>query len=333
MISFTAPIFLLLLFGLPLYLILYRLSVFQKVGIPLTLSDWNGRAFKWHSSRIKIIRWLAGFFCVVGYIFAVIAGAGPVKYIQEKLYAGKGAGIIIAVDVSPSMAARDMDAETRLDVAKKAIKEFAKNRAQDSIGLVAFGSDAALLVPPSLDRATFFNRLNALTIGELGEGTAIGLALTVAAANLAHTDFARSSVILLTDGENNAGEIHPKTAASLYDTYGISLYVTGVGKKGDVPIDYVDSFTGKRVSGILSSDFNELALKNIADIAHGVYFSASDLVSLNYVFSLAEESLPPVSVAWTQTKEITFVQPLLLLALVSFSLSWVLRRLVLGAII
>jgi Ca-activated chloride channel family protein len=333
MISFAHPLFFVLLCALPLYAVLLKTRILGRIEFPLTIGDWDGSPFRWNSPALRFARFVAVVFFVAAFGLAVTAAAGPVRFIQERMYSGNGAGIIFALDVSPSMAARDMQGGSRLEAAKSGIRSFAAQRPGDSLGLVAIGSDAALLVPPTRDEAAFLSRLDSLSIGELGDGSAIGLGLAVAAAHLVDRQYSRSAVILMTDGENNAGEIHPNTAARLYHTHGISLFVTGIGTRGEVPVDYTDPSTGNRVTGMLSSEFSENALKEIADAADGYYLSSPDSASLEYVFDLADESVPPAASSWTRTMEQRFEQPLLAAALVLFALSWIVRRLVMGALI
>jgi len=333
MISFARPVFFLLLFALPLYGFLLKAGILGKIEFPLTLGDWDGVPFGWSSPAMRTARWIAGIFFAAAFCIAAIAAAGPVRYVQERMYSGSGAGIVFALDASPSMAARDMQGLSRLEAAKACIRDFSDRHHGDSLGLVAIGSDAALLVPPTRDHAAFLSRLDSLAIGELGDGSAIGLGLAVAAAHLVDQEYTHSSVILMTDGENNAGEIHPKTAAALYAKHGLSLYVTGIGTKGEVLLDYTDPATGKRISGVLASEFSEGALKEIADAAGGYYLASPDSASLEYVFTLAGESLPPSTAAWTRTREQRFEQPLLAAALALFALSWIIRRLVMGSLL
>ena len=123
------------------------------------------------------------------------------------------------LDISPSMAAKDMSGETRIAAAKKIIRKFVAKYPGDSFGLTALSSSAALILPPTIDHKVFLSRLDSLSIGELGNGTAIGMGLAVSSAYMTRTKLNSSYIVLLTDGENNTGEINPKTAAKVLVKY------------------------------------------------------------------------------------------------------------------
>jgi len=333
MFSFNRPEFLLLGFLVPLYYVLRRTGMLARIEFPLTLGDWNGIPFRWSSPVMRgalaasRIAALAGFFCIVA------ALSSPVRYRQERMFSGNGTGIVFALDVSPSMAARDLGSETRLDTARHFIHSFMEKRTGDTFGLVALGSDAALMVPPTTDHGVFRSRLDSLAIGELGDGTALGLGLAVAAAHLVTRDERRSCVILLTDGENNAGEINPKTAAGIYPDNNIRLFVVGIGTRGQVPIEYTDPATGKQYSGVLDSDYNEAALRSIAERGGGTYIQAGSRGALESVFAEIGVSVPSSASSWTRTVEEPLERPVIIAALGLLALVWFLRRIVMGAVL
>ena len=333
MISFIRPSCLLLVLCLPVYGLLKKFRVFRAFELPLTLGDWNGLPFRWVSPFMRIADTASRVCAAAAFLCVVIAASGPVRFAQERVYSGSGTGIVFVLDVSPSMAARDLGADTRLEVARHFIRDFTGKRPGDSFGLVALGSSAALLVPPTTDHASFNARLDSLAIGELGDGTALGLGLAVAAAHLVGRTGSRSCAIMLTDGENNAGEINPKTAASLYGENGIDLYVIGVGSRGDVPLEYVDPETGKAYSGVFASDYNESALRDIAVRGGGTYISATSRDALAAVFSGIGESVSSTNSSWTRSIEESLDMPFILAALCLFPLVWFLRRIVMGALL
>jgi len=209
-----------------------------------------------------------------GLFLLFFSAAGPVIKTTETVWLNRGADIVFVLDVSPSMAAIDMDGKNRFTAAKSLITEFAQKRPSDSIGLVAMGSDAALLVPPALDREVLTDRLERLQIGEMGDGTALGLGLAVAAFHLEKSGAKRRVTVIITDGENNAGGIHPETAASMLRDMGISLWVIGLGSGGEVPIDYIDPNTRMRRSGMFDSRFDTESLRRLSISGGGIYISA-----------------------------------------------------------
>ena len=333
MVSFERPLYLFLSLLIPLFFFLRRSGALGRIEFPLTLGDWNGLPFRWSSGFVRVASFMVGACACAGFLALVVALSGPVRFRQEPVYTKPGTGVVFALDVSPSMAARDIGGETRIDAARAYIRSFAAKRPGDSLGLVALGRDAALLVPPTQDHRAFLARLDSLAIGELGDGTALGLGLAVAAAHLLGRDPGRACVILLTDGENNTGEINPKTAAGIYPEKGIGLFVIGIGTSGEVPLEYTDPATGKRYAGTLDSKFDEGALRDIALKGHGTYISAANREALDAVFAAIDESVPVSASSWTRTVTDPLETPVIFAALILFALSWVFARLFLKAVI
>jgi Ca-activated chloride channel family protein len=149
---------------------------------------------------------------------------------------------------------------------------------------VSFSREAALRVPPTFDKNTFLERLESLQIMSLGDGTAIGMGVAVAALHLDKSSADQGIIVLLTDGENNAGEIQPESAAEIAASLGIKIYVIGIGTQGEVPIEYTEPETGILKKGMFNSRFNEQLLADIAESANGRYFSAKSPGALTSVF-------------------------------------------------
>jgi Ca-activated chloride channel family protein len=236
--------------------------------------------FKWD----LVIKFLA-VVELAGVCLLFLAAAGPERRINQTVWLSRGADILFVLDLSPSMAGIDMDGQSRFDAARNLVRDFAERRPSDAIGLAALGYDAALLVPPTLDRRTLAERLDRLRVAELGDGTALGMGLAVAARHLRNSQASRRVVILITDGENNAGALNPQTAAALLADSGISLWVIGVGSGGEIPIDYVDPFTRMRRTGIFDSRFNEESLRSLSEAGGGIYISAPSADTLAAAFS------------------------------------------------
>ncbi len=333
MISFNRPLFLLLILLIPLYFLLRKAGFLRNIEFPLTLGDWNGLPFKWSSPVMSGAALVSRAAAIAGFICIVFAVSQPVRFRQEHVYSGTGTAIVFALDISPSMAARDLGSETRLDTARLFITSFMDKRQGDSFGLVALGSEAALLVPPTTDHTVFKGRLDSLVIGELGDGTAIGLGLAVAATHLVNREKKHSCVILLTDGENNTGEINPRTAAGIFVDNNIRLYIVGIGTKGEVSIDYTDPATGKQYSGVLASDYNETELRSIADKGGGSYVAAGSRGALESVFADIGDSIPSNNSSYSRTIEEPLEKPLILVTLGLFSLLWFLKRVIIGAVL
>ena len=206
-----AAFFLLLL--VPALFIARALGVFTRIAFPATLSDWGGKTFEWKGRLRSAASFVSRIFIIAAFAFTVAALADPVVYHQERVYTSRGADILFVVDTSPSMAVKDIANMTRLDAARRAIRTLSLDTGGISFGLVAMATEAAIVVPPTTDRAVFFSRLDALSIGSLGDGTAIGTGLSTAVYHLSSSAAPKKCIVLVTDGENNAGSIHPETAA------------------------------------------------------------------------------------------------------------------------
>jgi Ca-activated chloride channel family protein len=231
-------------------------------GVPFKTSQING-----------VVR-LLNFMELTGLFLLFFSAAGPSMKTAEIVWLNRGADIIFILDVSPSMAAIDMDGKNRYDTGRTMIAEFAHRRPTDSIGLVAFGEDAALLLPPTSDRQALELRLEQLRIGELGDSTALGMGIAVAAYHLDKSTAKRKIAVLITDGENNAGAIHPETAADLLRELGISFWVIAIGSMGEVPIDYVDPYTKIRRTGIFDSRYDTESLRRLCASGSGTFIPA-----------------------------------------------------------
>jgi Ca-activated chloride channel family protein len=222
---------------------------------------------------------------LLGVFLLFLAAAGPERRTNQTIWLSRGADILFVLDLSPSMAGIDMDGKNRFEAARALIRDFAERRPSDAIGLAALGYDAALLVPPTMDRRPLLDRLDRLRVAEMGDGTALGMGLAVAAQHLRNSRSPRRVVILITDGENNAGALNPETAAALLADTGVSLWVVGVGSGGEIPIDYVDPLTRMRRTGIFDSRFNEDSLRSLSEAGRGIYLAAPSAEALTAAFS------------------------------------------------
>ncbi|MDR1024276.1 MAG: VWA domain-containing protein [Treponema sp.] len=222
---------------------------------------------------------------LLGVFLLFLAAAGPERRTNRTVWLGRGADILFVLDLSPSMAGIDMDGRSRFDAARDLVRDFAERRPSDAIGLAALGYDAALLVPPTVDRRPLVDRLERLRVAELGDGTALGIGLAVALRHLQNSSVPRRVVILITDGENNAGALNPESAAALLADAGISLWVIGVGSGGEIPIDYVDPATRMRRTGTFDSRFDEESLRSLSRAGRGVYIAAPSADALAAAFS------------------------------------------------
>jgi Ca-activated chloride channel family protein len=234
--------------------------------------------------------WIA----VVSWILLLLAAAKPERIGDELDVPVSGRNLMLAVDLSGSMDAKDFELGNRrvdrLTATKAVAGDFINRREGDRIGLILFGERAYLQVPLTLDRKTVNVLLLEAFIGLAGEKTAIGDAITLAVKRIYDQggEGGEQVLILLTDGANTAGEIDPIKAAELAQQIGLRIYTIGIGAEQMV----VSSITGgmRRVNP--SADLDEATLTKIADLTGGRYFRAKDTAGLQDIYRLLDEFEP-----------------------------------------
>jgi Ca-activated chloride channel family protein len=329
-IGFERP--LLLFAGAVILFLCFIIARFLKGAfvLPVPLGPPGGSSFKPPFNvefLVKAIRVLN----LAGALALFIAAAGPVFVSTEEVWLNRGADILFVVDISPSMAGIDMNGSSRFDAARELVRDFAAKRPSDAIGLVAVGDEAGLMVPPTVDRSALYSRLEALKIGELGDGTALGLGLGIAALHIRNSTALRRAVALITDGENNAGAIHPETAAAALQDAGAALWVVGVGGGGEVPIDYTDPVTRIRRTGTFDSRFNTASLRAIAESGGGQYIGAPSAEAFSQAFSLIDQGEMIIRRSGAIKRTRSFQVPLIAVALALICAARFMRRHILGA--
>ncbi len=224
-------------------------------------------------------RWLVYALRCVAFSLMITALARPQAVEAEREFETKGIDIVIALDISGSMLAEDYKPGNRITVAIEEAKKFIKTRENDRIGLVVFARKGYTQCPLTLDYQVLIQLLDQVEIGMIKDGTAIGLGIGTAVNRLRDSKAKSKVIILITDGENNAGNVDPITAAELAKSFGIRIYTICIGKGGLVPFPIEDPIFGKRyVQAEVKID--EKTLKRIADIADGHYFPAGDAEAL-----------------------------------------------------
>ena len=329
MISFQNPLAFLFLLLIPLLYILRYFKIFEQIKFYAVLKDWDGSKFEWSGKWYNFLYIFSKVVTILGCICVIVAMADPVKKTQEKVFTSLGTDIVFVVDTSPSMAAKDMNGNNRLGAAQSAINFLISQHKGFRYGLVVLGSEASVLVPPTSDYAYFNSRIEEMKIGLFGNGSAIGDGVGTAVCHLASSKAPKKCIILLTDGENNAGDIHPETAANLAATNDISLYVVGIGSKGTVPIEYVDPLDGKVYSGYLNSNFDSSSLKQIAAIGNGVYYEVQTLEELNSALSVVvKNENVQQNYTYKSVNELLY-KKVLMIAFIMFMVSFVINKLLL----
>lgn len=213
--------------------------------------------------------------------FLILAIARPQSSNSWSNVTTEGIDIVIALDISSSMLAMDFQ-PNRLEAAKDVATQFISGRPNDKIGLVVFSGESFTQCPLTTDHATVINLFRNIESGMIEDGTAIGNGLATAVSRLKESEAISKVVILLTDGENNRGEIAPVTAAELAKTFGIRVYTVGVGTIGTAPYPVQTPF-GVQVRD-MEVKIDETTLQKIADTTDGKYFRATSNTKLADIY-------------------------------------------------
>lgn len=212
--------------------------------------------------------------------FLIVALARPQTTDSLRTQRILGTDIVVAIDISGSMSATDFK-PSRFEAAKDVASKFISNRPNDNIGLVAFSGESLSLMPLTTDKAALINTVENISMGALEDGTAIGDGLSSAINRIVSGKSRSKSIILLTDGTNNAGDVPPSTAAKIARSKGIKVYTIGVGTNGTISVADPYGFA----STTIETKIDEESLRNIADMTGGMYFRATDERMLSNVFN------------------------------------------------
>ena len=236
--------------------------------------------------------WLPGVMILIALTLTGIALAGPRSHsAQRRDLSVEGIDIVVAFDLSTSMLAADFRPKDRITVAKEVLKQFINSRQNDRIGLVVFASEADTQGPLTLDYRVLQDLLDQVKTGVITDGTAIGNALATAVNRLRESDAKSKVIILLTDGDNNAGNISPLQAAQVAKEMGIKVYPILIGKGGRVPYPVGTDIFGRPHYEDVEIDVNPELLQQIAKTTDGVYHSATDRATLEQGLSAVLDTL------------------------------------------
>lgn len=284
--SWANPEWLWLLALLPLLIGIHLWRIFAKRRTSLTYSDtslFEGLPGNWRSYGI----WLSPLALWTAFALFVLALARP-QYEETTVERNaEGIDIVLALDISTSMRAEDLK-PNRFEAARNVAIDFIEKRVSDRIGLVTFARKSFTVCPPTLDYRLLKQLLQDVEMGIIEDGTAIGMGLATAVNRLKESTAESKVIILLTDGENNAGEIDPVTAADLAATYGIKIYTIGAGTRGTAPYPVQDPIFGKRYQNV-RVDIDEEMLTQIADMTEGQYFRATDTDKLKDIYNQIDQ--------------------------------------------
>lgn len=279
-IKYAEPLFLWLLVLIPGMIAFYILRQ-QKTSASLHmpgLEQFNGvgKTFRHYLRHILFA------LRIIAITLLIIVLARPQKTDQFQNEITEGIDIMLALDISGSMLARDFKPD-RLEASKNVATEFISGRPYDRLGLVVFSGESFTQCPLTTDHAVLINLMREIQSGMIEDGTAIGNGLATAINRIKDSEAISKVIILLTDGVNNRGDIAPSTAADIAKTYGIRVYTIGVGTRGTAPYPVQTPF-GVQYQN-MQVEIDEAILKEIASKTGGNYFRATDNDKLVQVYA------------------------------------------------
>jgi Ca-activated chloride channel family protein len=271
-ITFLNPEFFWLFLLIPiavLWLVLKR----NNQAVTLKISSIQG--FKGSTSVLARLKPFLSVFRLLALSSLIIAMARPRTVdISNQTKTTKGIDIVMAVDVSGSMLAKDLK-PNRMEALKRVAADFADERPNDRIGLVVYASEAYTKTPVTSDKAVVLEAIKGIKYDNvLQDGTGIGMGLATAVNRLKDSKAKSKVIILLTDGVNNAGFIEPETAADIAKQYGIKVYTIGIGTNGMAESPYAVASNGQFLFQMMKVEIDERLMKSIAKKKDGRYFRA-----------------------------------------------------------
>ena len=302
--AFAQPLWLLLLLLLPWLIFQYRRDA-KRRHVTLQVSrltamkgikTWVVYARNW----IQFIRWAV-------MILIITAMARPQLLWHEEEIVAESIDIMLVMDVSPSMLSKDFQPD-RLSVAKEVAASFVGRRPYDQLGLVVFSGGAFTQCPLTNDRRILQAFINNLQVGRLPDGTAIGMGLATAVRHLDKSNSKSKIVLLITDGENNSGELGPLTAAAAAKALGVRVYTIGIGSDGLIQSPSHQNANGSFSFAPRQMNFDTRLLEEMASVANGKFYRARSAADLEKIYDEVEnlEKTKVVKKAVRRTSELFF---------------------------
>ena len=279
--SWERPILLYFIAAVPLIFLLrwlWRYRFNQKLPVALVKKEIK-------SSPVTLVRFIPDLLLMLSMALILVALARPQRTNEKVEQKTEGIDIMLAIDISQSMQLEDFS-PNRLEAAKAVAQKFIDGRLKDRIGIVVFSGEAFSLAPLTSDYGLLKTYIKDISFDMINNrGTAIGSALGVVINRMRESETKSKVCILLSDGENTAGNIDPITAAELASAYGIKVYTIVVGKEGLVP--YGKDFFGR--PNMIENTVDETTMRKIAEIGGGEFFRVTDNKTLNQVFKLIDQ--------------------------------------------
>ncbi|MFN0214503.1 MAG: vWA domain-containing protein, partial [Saprospiraceae bacterium] len=255
-----------LLLFIPLALLVARKHGGGALRMPQPIPSTDSNFRIKIKQKIPWLRWIV-------WSLLIVAMARPQRKWEEEKIKADALDIVLSMDISPSMLSKDFEPD-RLSVAKRVAADFVSKRPHDRIGLVAFSAEAFTQCPLTTDRRVVQTFIEELAVGRLEDGTAIGMGLATAVNRLKDSPSSSKIVVLLTDGENNAGYISPLNAAEIAQTLGIRVYTVGIGTEGIVMSPAQRNPDGSYTFAPRFMKFDTQLLDEIATVTSGKFYRA-----------------------------------------------------------
>ena len=281
---------------IPLVLLIQYLMTYRyRQKLPIALQEKDLR-----SDLLSFLRFVPALFFSVAVALIFVALARPQSTNEQVEHWSEGIDIMLTIDISESMGIEDFK-PNRLEAAKEVGRNFIAGRFQDRIGLVVFSGDAYSRSPLTSDYELLNTYIDDISFDLIeNRGTAIGSALAVGTNRFRESEAKSKVMILLSDGDNTAGNIDPVTAAKLAFAHGIKIYTIAIGKEGRVP--YGQDFFGR--PRYVENTLDETTLREIAKIGNGNFYRVSNKQALEQVFSEIDQ-LEKAEIKETQYKDTT----------------------------
>ena len=281
-VSFLNPEFLWLFLLLPLAVVWF---IWKRKQTSVTLKISSIKGFKAQKSWLAKLKPMLFAFRILALSALIIAMARPRKVdISSQTKSTKGIDIVMAIDVSGSMLAKDLK-PNRMEALKEVASNFVEGRPNDRIGIVVYAAEAYTKTPVTSDKAIVADAIRSIKYDNvLQDGTGIGVGLTTAVNRLKDSKAKSKVIILLTDGVNNAGFIEPETASQIAKEYGIKVYTIGIGTNGNAMFPYAYAPNGGFLFRMMPVEIDVNLLQTIARNTGGKYFRASSNSKLENIY-------------------------------------------------
>lgn len=324
--SLADPWFLLLLF--PLLFLIWKTHEQRSLSDFLLPNGTRLAGNTWRTQVSPLLPWVSS----MAMALLLLALARPQIHWTEQQTRAEGLDIVLAIDISPSMLSKDFNPD-RLTVAKHVAADFVRKRPHDRIAIIGFSAEAFTQCPLTSDHETVQLLLNALSVGILEDGTAIGMGLATALNRVKHNESSGKVVILLTDGENNAGHIPPLQAAEIAKQLQIRVYTIGIGSDGIVLSPSSRNRDGSYNFSPRRTTFDARLLQEIASSTHAQFFRAKSGADLEDIYADIDQLEKTAVETLEQARHKDLFGPLLGFAMALLALEKLMQWLVLRSIL